>query len=116
MNQAELQFMAAERIEDASVLLAGGRWSFAYYIAGYAVECALKSCVLSRTPLTGGIFKDKKFSEACFTHDFGKLIELAGLTIELNAALAGNNTFVGHWGVTHGDRILFCGETEENAF
>jgi len=39
--------MAEERLRDAKALLDGQRWEFAYYSAGYAVECALKSCVLA---------------------------------------------------------------------
>jgi len=109
MNQAELQALTNERIRDAEVLLGGGRWAFAYYVSGYAIECALKSCVLERMVLTGGVFKEKKFAEQCFTHDFAELIRLAGLTNELNnqfAASAGaagtgakGGAFVGNWGL-----------------
>ncbi len=59
MNQAELQTMAEERLKDAKALIDGGRWEFAYYAAGYAVECALKSCILARMIHTGLIFKEK---------------------------------------------------------
>jgi hypothetical protein len=45
MNRAELQRLAKERISDAKVLLAARHWSAAYYLAGYAVECALKACI-----------------------------------------------------------------------
>lgn len=98
MDRAQLQLMAEERILDAASLLASGRWAFAYYVAGYAVECALKSCVLSRMIYTGGVFTDKKFAEWCWTHDFGKLVECAGLRAELNGELAANPDFVGYWG------------------
>jgi hypothetical protein len=47
---------------------------------------------------TGGVFTNKKFAEECFTHDFGTLVRLAGLTAELNAELAANSAFVGFWG------------------
>lgn len=90
--------MAEERILDAAVLLNGSRWAYAYYVGGYAVECALKSCILSRMIHTGGVFQDKKFADWCWTHDFGELIKLAGLTTELNARLAASAAFVGHWG------------------
>jgi hypothetical protein len=98
VNQATLQLMAAERMLDAAALITSGRWSYAYYVAGYAVECALKSCVLARMIHTGGVFQDKKFAEWCWTHDFGKLVDLAGLTPELNAQLASGGPFVGYWG------------------
>ena len=90
--------MAEERILDAGALRAAGRWAYAYYVAGYAVECALKSCVLAQMIHTGGVFTNKKFAEECFTHDFGTLVKLAGLTPMLNAELAANLAFVGFWG------------------
>ena len=45
MNRADFQRLADVRIDEAGVLLAAGRWSGAYYLAGYAVECALKACI-----------------------------------------------------------------------
>jgi len=41
---------AADRLGDAQVLLAGDRTTGAVYLAGYAVECALKVLILSATP------------------------------------------------------------------
>lgn len=90
--------MADERILDASALLAAGRWAYAYYVAGYAVECALKSCVLAQMIHTGGVFTDKKFAEWCFTHDYGTLVKLAGLNPQLDAERAANPAFLGFWG------------------
>ena len=45
MNRNEFQELAEVRIGEAGVLLAGGKSDGAYYLAGYAVECALKACV-----------------------------------------------------------------------
>ena len=56
LTMAALRSMADERVLHARVLLQGRRWAFAYYNAGYAVECALKACVLSRMILTGWVF------------------------------------------------------------
>ena len=84
MNQAELRQMAEERIKDAKALLKGKRWEFAYYSAGYSVECALKSCLLSRMVLTGWVFDEQvKRVDDCRTHDFEKLIDIAGMRNEL---------------------------------
>ncbi len=99
MNQAKLRHMAEERILDAGALLAANRWSYAYYVAGYAVECGLKSCVLAQMIHTGGIFEIKRFSEQCFTHDFITLLNLAGLKPALEAELQSNTSFQGHWGI-----------------
>lgn len=90
--------MAEERVLDADALRAARRWAYAYYVAGYAVECALKSCVLAQMIHTGGVFTNKKFTDECFTHDFGTLVKLAGLRPVLNAELAANPAFVGFWG------------------
>ena len=45
VSRAELQQFARDRIEDARILLANGRWQAAYYLVGYAVECGLKPSV-----------------------------------------------------------------------
>src|SRR4029077_9085842 len=100
VNTAELQLLVQERILDADALITRGRWSFAYYVAGYAVECSLKSCLLARMIHTGWVFQEKVKIDYCLTHDFSKWIQLAGLTDELNANLAastaGNGAFVGN--------------------
>jgi hypothetical protein len=109
VNRAELQAMAEERIRDAKALLDGGRWEFAYYTAGYAVECALKACLLARMIHTGWVFEEKWEAKVCLTHDFAKLIDLAGMRNELNDKLAtsaaaapaggqAGGAFSGYWG------------------
>jgi hypothetical protein len=97
VNQAELRLLAQERVLDAKALLDGQRWSFAYYTAGYAVECALKSCLLARMIHTGWVFQEKWKAQDCLTHDFKELIDLSGLRDELNASLANNPAFRNNW-------------------
>ena len=109
VNQLELQTLTEERIKDAKALLDGHRWSFAYYSAGYAIECALKSCLLARMIYTGWIFKDKVNVRDCLIHDFGELIRLAGLKSELDSQLAASagvgGEFVGNWGTILGWQV-----------
>jgi hypothetical protein len=45
VTRADFQRLANDRIADARALLAAKRWSAAYYLAGYAVEAALKACI-----------------------------------------------------------------------
>lgn len=101
VNQAELQKMAEERLKDAKVLLDGGRWEFAYYTAGYAVEYALKSCILARMVLTAWVFEEKWDAKVCLDHRFGKLVHVAGLTDLLNdqlkASAAAGGEFAANW-------------------
>ena len=77
MNRTELQRLANERISDAKVLLAARHWSGAYYVAGYAVECALKACIAKL--MKSEEFPDKRFAEKCWTHKLTQLLELGGL-------------------------------------
>jgi HEPN domain-containing protein len=79
-----LQQLAEDRVVDAKALLDAGRWSAAYYLAGYAVECALKACLAKRTNLHD--FPDKTFAQKAFTHDLTELLELTGLRIPLRLA------------------------------
>lgn len=81
----------------------GKRWSFAYYVAGYAVECALKSCLLARMIHTGWVFQEKAKIADCLTHDFDDLVQLAGMGDLLNQKLkesaSGNQEFVKNWNI-----------------
>ena len=97
MNRTELQQLSDERIEDAKSLLAASRWSGAYYLAGYALECALKSCVLAYVERTGIIFEDKKFAEKCWTHNLETLVKQADLITERGLAIAANAQLGTNW-------------------
>lgn len=97
MNRGELQQLAEDRILDAAALLSAGRWSEAYYPAGYAVECGLKACIMAYVESTGIIFEDKKFGEKCWTHDLDVLATLAGLGDALKTDREGNVALDDHW-------------------
>ncbi len=97
MNRQQLRQLAEDRILDARCLLAGERWGGAYYLAGYAVECGLKACIMARVESTGAIFQDRKFSEKCWTHILEDLLDLAGLEPTLAAATAGNVRLSSNW-------------------
>src|SRR6266851_9497943 len=97
MNRAELRQLAEDRALDAAALLAGGRWGGAYYLAGYAVECGLKACVLVHVEATGAIFQDKKFAEKCWTHDLDALLGLANLKPPMDIDAAANLVLSGNW-------------------
>jgi len=103
VNRLELQQLAEERLKDIEALLVGQRWAFAYYNAGYAVECALKACFLARMPLTGWVFQEKANIKDCLTHSFKELVKIAGLEDELSArqrlSSANSDTFNANWAV-----------------
>jgi hypothetical protein len=100
MNRLQFQQLAEDRALDAQVLLAAGRWSAAYYLAGYAVECGLKSCILAYlTGNPGIIFEDnrRRYSDNCWTHDLDKLVELADLEQQRATAIQANPTLGQKW-------------------
>jgi HEPN domain-containing protein len=49
MNRADFQKLTQLRLAEAKVLLDSNRYEGAYYLMGYAVECALKSCIAKQT-------------------------------------------------------------------
>jgi HEPN domain-containing protein len=102
MNRMELRQLAEDRLLDAEALLAAGRWSGAYYLAGYAVECGLKACILAHIEATGAIFRDKKYAEKCWTHDLRALLALAELEPALDADMLLNPALARNWGLVIG--------------
>jgi hypothetical protein len=48
ISREALQDLALARLAEAGHLLAGGFSGGAYYLAGYAVECALKALIAGR--------------------------------------------------------------------
>jgi HEPN domain-containing protein len=97
VNRFELRQLAADRIADAAVLLAAGRWSGASYLAGYAVECGLKACI-ARLTHQDEFPRDRKFVEECYTHNLDKLLRAASLKPVLDTDTLANAAFMGNWG------------------
>jgi hypothetical protein len=69
------------RLKEAKALLAAELPDGAYYLAAYAVECALKACIAKRTREHD--FPEKKLVNESHTHDLKILLRLAGLSDRL---------------------------------
>ena len=95
MNRIDFQEIAEIRLREAKALLASGFPEGAYYLAGYAVECALKSCIAKRTREHD--FPDKKLVNDSHSHDLAKLLQLAELKIDLDTAMQGNAAMQSSW-------------------
>lgn len=80
------------------MLLIAGRYAGAYYLTGYAVECALKACIAKQ--IKRHDFPDKKLIMDAHTHDLEKLVRLAGLRQELERAFQRNSALELNWTVT----------------
>ena len=99
MNRAHWQNLAEERVLDADVLLQAGRWAGAFHLIGYAVESGLKSCVLAYMENSNAdvIFRERKFSDNCWTHNIEELVRLAGLRSALDLDMAANRQLGINW-------------------
>ena len=102
MKRIQWQQLAECRILDAEALLASHRWNAAYYLVGYAVEAALKSCILKRlATAVETIFEDRRFSEKCWTHDLKELLKLAGLELAVRTDASQNGHLEKNWEVVY---------------
>lgn len=81
VNRKDLQVLVNLRIREAQILFDATEYSGAYYLAGYAVECALKACIAKKSKRYD--FPDKKTVIDSYTHDLVTLARLSGLKVEL---------------------------------
>jgi HEPN domain-containing protein len=95
MNRIDFQRLAELRLRESKALLAAGFPDGAYYLAGYAVECALKACIAKRTQQHD--YPDKKLVDKSYTHDVERLLDAAGLSDLLKIDLARNEELELDW-------------------
>jgi HEPN domain-containing protein len=100
MNGQDFQQLAAERLEDARVLLVAQRYSAAFYVGGYAVECALKACICKRTK-AGDFPPPPKDINRIYTHKLGDLVSSAGIEADFKERKS-NPSFRLNWKVVEG--------------
>jgi HEPN domain-containing protein len=84
LKRQDLRELALPRLKEAQVLFANGCWSGAYYLAGYAVECALKACIAKTTERHE--FPDKERVNRSYTHKLNQLLQVADLDGPLREA------------------------------
>src|SRR6202162_3912577 len=97
VNKTDLEQLADLRLAEAVALLslAPPKPDAAYYLAGYAVEVALKACIAKLTAQHD--FPDKNFAAKCFTHKAKELVPLAGLESTRAAAMAADAVLAANW-------------------
>jgi HEPN domain-containing protein len=103
VDRKQLQNLAKVRLKDARALLGRKRWSGAYYLCGYVIECALKACLLRHLGESAAVFGDQTYLKKladCWTHDLVKLVNLAGLDADFGAARGANPALDNFWFVT----------------
>ncbi len=81
IDRARLVALAEAKLEDAKLLLSGGRPANAYYLAGYAVELMLKAILSGR--FRENTLPDRALINQLYSHDLAKLTRLALLDVGL---------------------------------
>jgi HEPN domain-containing protein len=100
VNRIDFQEVCELRLRESKALLDAGLADGAYYLAGYAVECALKASIAKRTLQHD--FPEKE-SRNYYIHDLEDLLGFARLKLDLdlasrtNPALKANWTIVRNW-------------------
>jgi HEPN domain-containing protein len=94
MNRGDLQRLSNARIREAKILLNAGEYSGAYYLSGYAVECALKACFAKNVDRYD--FPERNVKDI-FTHSLVKLVDLTDLEDELAEAKRASGRFAASW-------------------
>ena len=103
LNRTNLQVLSRVRLREARHLLQARQYSGAYYIAGLAVECALKACIAKKVRRFE--FPDKNTVVQSYTHKILTLLKTAGLEqnldqdVQRNARLEQNWAIVKDWQV-----------------
>lgn len=78
VNRDDFQQLAEEHLRNAKALLEAGLYSGAYYMCGYAVECALKACICARNNRFD-FYPHPKVVQNAWSHKPADLIRVSGL-------------------------------------
>ena len=95
MNRDDFKEIANIRLEEAKILLCNKKYSGAYYLSGYVIECALKACIAKNNKAND--FPDKNTVSNSYTHDLHQLIKTAGLRLNLDEMIENDSQFQNNW-------------------
>lgn len=76
-SRSDFKQLSLIRQREAEALLAAGQYVGAYYLIGYAVECALKACIAKQ--FLRHTDPDRKLIQGFYTHDLSQLLSLSEL-------------------------------------
>jgi HEPN domain-containing protein len=103
MNRKDWKAQAEAYSKSAKVLLREGQHSAAYYIAGLAVECALKAKICRS--IKRGDWPEKTFVNDIHVHDLTKLIRHAQLDKEREVEEKRSGQFRLYWNIVKGWKV-----------
>ena len=78
-------------------MLENEKYDAAYYLAGYAVECALKACIAKQTKRFD--FPDKRIVDKSHVHNLKDLLSVSGLKQLHQQESEGDAEFEANWRV-----------------
>jgi HEPN domain-containing protein len=96
MNRADFQKLTELRLSEAKVLLDSKCYEGAYYLIGYAVECALKACIAKQTKQYDFPIKH---SDKIYVHDLNILLKYSGLEENHRETSEENPDFGTNWNI-----------------
>lgn len=97
MTKQLLESLTAERLRESKILLDSNCYNGAYYLAGYAIEFALKACIAKQ--INQHQIPAKSFVNEFYVHDLKKLVRLAGLEQDRTTKENADTDFAINWGV-----------------
>jgi len=97
LPKKQLEQLADARANEAKTLFDAGFFSGAYYLAGYALEFALKARIAKN--FLADAIPEKSYVQDIFTHDLKRLMGLAALKKDLDQRVQGDQQFAAFWGI-----------------
>ena len=97
-TRKDFQRLADLRAREAATLAKAGKQHGAYYLGGFAVECALKACIARQTR-RHDFPGDVGFARSVHTHDLNELLKLARLNDQLDKDIKTKPQLGANWGV-----------------
>jgi len=96
MNRNDFQKISRLRVREAKALLDKRLFSGAYYLLGYAVECAFKACIARNTDKYDFPPNPRQVNKI-YTHDLEALLKASGLEHELENEMKKNPELERNW-------------------
>lgn len=96
MNRTDLQNLAELRVKEAMILLDAASYPGSFYLAGYSIECALKSCIAKATKQYDFPDKPEQIRQI-YSHNLKQLLSLAKLEATLEADMGSNSNLRAYW-------------------
>src|ERR1700685_3105497 len=97
LDRIDLRNLAELRVKDAKLLLDSGQYDGGYYLASYAVECALKAVIAARTRQHE--FPDLGLAKKVYTHNLKELLEASGLKGAVDQEFAKDPDLRDNWNI-----------------